>query len=53
MELNNRGAELEKSGNLRPALALLPEHPHQSCRGTVEIGRLGGGISEMLEALRR
>ena len=63
MELNNRGAELEKSGDVRgalekyrAALALLPEHVGIRTNVAVALLKLGAwdeGIAEMREALSR
>ena len=63
LETNNRGAELEKAGDLRgalekyrAALALLPEHVGIRVNLAVALLKLGNweeGISQMREALRR
>jgi len=63
VELNNRGAELEKHGDLRgalekyrSALALLPEHIGIRTNLAVALLKSGAwdeGISQMREALRR
>ncbi|HEX3878639.1 MAG TPA: tetratricopeptide repeat protein [Bryobacteraceae bacterium] len=62
-ELNDRGAELEKAGDVRgalekyrAALELLPEHPGIRTNVAVALLKLGNweeGISQMREALRR
>ncbi|HUK16785.1 MAG TPA: tetratricopeptide repeat protein [Bryobacteraceae bacterium] len=62
-ELNNRGAELEKAGDVRgalekyrAALELLPEHVGIRTNVAVALLKLGNweeGISQMREALRR
>lgn len=63
IELNNRGAALEKSGDLtgavekyRAALALFPEHVGIRTNFAIALLKLGHwdeGISQMREALRR
>jgi protein O-GlcNAc transferase len=63
LEINNRGAELEKTGDLRgalekyrAALELLPEHVGIRVNLAVALLKLGNweeGIAQMREALRR
>ena len=63
LEINNRGAELEKTGDVRgalekyrAALELLPEHVGVRVNLAVALLKLGNweeGISQMREALRR
>ena len=63
LEINNRGAELEKAGDIRGALEkyraameLLPEHVGVRVNLAVALLKLGNweeGISQMREALRR
>ena len=63
LEMNNRGAELEKAGDLRgalekyrAALALLPEHVGirvNLAAALLKVGNWEEGISQMREALRR
>ena len=63
LETNNRGAELEKAGDLRgalekyrAALALLPEHVGirvNLAAALLKVGNWEEGISQMREALRR
>ena len=62
-EINNRGAELEKAGDVRgalekyrAALALLPDHVGMRLNLAVALLKLGNweeGVSQMREALRR